>query len=300
VVFIARGAHAAAMESSGLVIETADGREHLSVEVVRSPDEVVYTGDDVVLLAMKSQDTRAALDALDASASPNIPVACLQNGVENERAALRLFPNVYGVCVMCPTGHLEPGVVQAFSSPTTGMLDVGRYPSGVDATADRLVDAFNRSTFNSLVRDDVMYWKYCKLLMNLGNAVEALCGAEARESDLAKLVREEGVACLRAAGIAFASPEEDAERRDGHLEVRVPRGGGSTWQSLERGAGSVETDYLNGEIVLLGREHGVPTPANALLQRLMSEAVASGAGTATMRADDILARLPTPSTAHNG
>ena len=40
------------------------------------------------------------------------------------------------------------------------------------------------------------------------------------------------------------------------------RPGGSSWQSLARGVGTIETDYLNGEIVLLGRLHGVPTPAN--------------------------------------
>ena len=50
------------------------------------------------------------------------------------------------------------------------------------------------------------------------------------------------------------------------------RGGGSSWQSLARGLGSIETDYLNGEIVLLGRLHGVPTPANALVQRLADQA----------------------------
>ena len=44
--------------------------------------------------------------------------------------------------------------------------------------------------------------------------------------------------------------------------------GGSTWQSLARGATELETDYLNGEIVLLGRLHGIPTPANELLQQL--------------------------------
>jgi 2-dehydropantoate 2-reductase len=47
-----------------------------------------------------------------------------------------------------------------------------------------------------------------------------------------------------------------------------PRPGGSSWQSLARGSGSIETDFLNGEVVLLGRLHGVPTPRNAALQRL--------------------------------
>jgi len=69
------------------------------------------------------------------------------------------------------------------------------------------------------------------------------------------------------------------------------RGGGSTWQSLERRAGSVETDYLNGEIVLLGRQHGVPTPANALLQRLMADAAATGEPAGSMTPEELHARL---------
>jgi 2-dehydropantoate 2-reductase len=43
---------------------------------------------------------------------------------------------------------------------------------------------------------------------------------------------------------------------------------GSSWQSLMRRQGSIETDYLNGEIVFLGRKHGIPTPFNALLQQV--------------------------------
>jgi len=35
-----------------------------------------------------------------------------------------------------------------------------------------------------------------------------------------------------------------------------------------RGTGSLETDYLNGEIALLGRLHGVPTPASDFVCRL--------------------------------
>jgi len=48
----------------------------------------------------------------------------------------------------------------------------------------------------------------------------------------------------------------------------VGRSGGSSTQSLARGTGSIETDWLNGEVVLLGRLHGVPTPANAFLTAL--------------------------------
>ena len=34
-----------------------------------------------------------------------------------------------------------------------------------------------------------------------------------------------------------------------------------------RGTGSIEAEFLNGEVVLLGALHGVATPVNALLQR---------------------------------
>jgi 2-dehydropantoate 2-reductase len=53
------------------------------------------------------------------------------------------------------------------------------------------------------------------------------------------------------------------------------RGGGSSWQSLARGTGSIEADHLNGEIVLLGRLHGVPTPVNELARRLVNGAARS-------------------------
>ena len=70
---------------------------------------------------------------------------------------------------------------------------------------------------------------------------------------------------LQAAGIAWhdvgaSDPRRDALMRYAPIEG-VARSGGSTTQSLARGAGSVETDYLNGEIVLLGRLYAVPVPA---------------------------------------
>ena len=62
-------------------------------------------------------------------------------------------------------------------------------------------------------------------------------------------------------------------------------------QSLLRGAAAIETDYLNGEIVLLGRLHGVPTPANALLQRLAADLPAGRAVPGAYREAELLAQL---------
>lgn len=66
-------------------------------------------------------------------------------------------------------------------------------------------------------------------------------------------------------------------RRLGQVRGAPPRPGGSSWQSATRGSTSIETDYLNGEVVLLGRLHEVPTPVNTLLARVANQIVTTDA-----------------------
>jgi 2-dehydropantoate 2-reductase len=293
VVLIARGAQLDAIRRSGLRIQDPAGEATLRIEAVARPADAGIGPEDVVILAMKSHHTASALVDLRAAVPREVPVACAQNGVANERMALRLFPNVYAIAVLCPTGYLEPGVVQAYAAPTTGILDVGRYPHGRDDLADTLVLAFRAAGFDAEAKPDIMRWKYSKLLDNLGNAVEGVCGPPARRGPIGKRAREEGVACLRAAGIEFAESRDRA--RTEAIRPRAIAGrerpGGSTWQSLARAAGSVETDYLNGEVVLLGRSHGVPTPVNELLQQLAHEAMRDGRPPGLLSEQAFLERL---------
>ena len=85
------------------------------------------------------------------------------------------------------------------------------------------------------------------------------------------------------------------ERRGDLMTMRpidgAPRGGGSTWQSIVRGTGSVEADQLNGEIVLLGRLHGVPTPVNDLLRRHVKELARRGGKPGDVSEQELLAAL---------
>ncbi len=305
VTLVARGAHEQALREHGLRLASASGVATLPVPVAGHPAEAGLRDGDVVVLAMKSQDTAGAVAALTQHAPSGIAVACAQNGVENERLALRWFADVYAVNVMCPATHLEPGVVVAHSSPVTGLLDLGRFPSGSDATAEAIAAALREATFSSEARADVMRWKYRKLILNLGNAVDAVCGAlgasggfdVSREAvgELIRRVTAEGEACLAAAGIDVASVAEDRERRGKLLKRQAvdgaERSGSSSWQSLARGTGSIESDYLNGEIVLLGRLHGVPTPANDLLRRLAGSMAAEGRPPGSIPAEEVLARL---------
>lgn len=271
VTLIARGAHGSALAQAGLRLRTPDGDHVLPIPVVDRPGALDIGRGDVVVLAMKTQDTEAALSDLAAVAAQGVAVVCAQNGVENERLALRRFADVQAMCVMLPGSYLEPGVVVAHGAPLSGILDVGRYPGGTDEVSEAVAAALDASGFSSRADPSVMRRKYAKLLMNLTNALEAACGPAARTSDLGARARREALSCYEAAGIDAATAEEDAARRGDLVTIApidgVGRGGGSSWQSLARGLGTVEADHLNGEIVLLGRLHGVPTPINALLQR---------------------------------
>ncbi len=269
---IARGAQLEALRDNGLLLRTPAGETRHRFPVAEHPRELNLRPDDVILLAMKSQDTVAALEALAEAGARHQAIVCAQNGVSNEREALRRFANVYAMLVVMPATFIRAGDVAAFGAPHAGLFDIGRYPTGTDSTVTAIVDTLNHAGFAAFAQERAMESKYGKLLMNLGNVVDAAAGDTRQNDDLLKRARDEGAAVLRAAGIAFADVGPDNERRKRLMQVQPVAGaervGSSSAQSLARGTGSIETDYLNGEIVLLGRLHGVATPVNAGLCRL--------------------------------
>jgi 2-dehydropantoate 2-reductase len=283
VVFIARGAHYEALRSRGLSYSDPESSRMLRIPVVDHPAAVDWRAEDVVLLAMKSQSTEEAVRTLAAVGPESLALVCAQNGVENERMALRRFAHVYGMCVMMPATHLAPGEVDADSLPIVGVLDIGQYPAGTDAVAEAVAANLSASGFRSEADASIMRWKYDKLLLNLSTALRAACGPEddddpdaaSLRATLTAALRVEALACYARAGIGLPTEEERVARIEGAMTIRPipgrPRIAGSGWQSLARGTGNIESDYLNGEITLLGRLYGVPTPVNTAVQRLSSE-----------------------------
>ncbi|MET0578470.1 MAG: 2-dehydropantoate 2-reductase, partial [Ilumatobacteraceae bacterium] len=292
VVLVARGDHGRAIAEHGLTVEWPEGSVTLPVPVVADAAGLTFRPGDVVLVAVKSQDTAGVVAALVDHAPPDTPIVCVQNGVANEPVFLRWFRSVHGVTVMAPTEHLEPGVVRSNAAGAMALLDIGRWPSGVDDVDRHVARAFRASGFASVPRPDIARWKHTKLLVNLGNVVDALCPHDDDARRLMALARREGVAVLAAAGIDHVSTEEDRARRGDLLrQPDVPgraRSGSSTWQSLLRGT-SLEVDHLNGEIVRLGRLHGVATPVNEVLQHSARRAGAAGRAPRSVAAADLLA-----------
>jgi 2-dehydropantoate 2-reductase len=279
VVLVARGKHLEALRRDGLALSTPSRSWRLAMEAVESPRELDFEARDVVLLCTKSQDSGAALADLAACAPRDVPIVCAQNGVANEPLAALRFDRVYGLMVFSPIGFTEPGRVTIHSEPVLGALDVGSYPAGADALVSEIVNDLSRAGFDARVEPRILRLKHGKLLTNLANALQALAGRTGIDPALFARIAAEAIACFQAAGIEFASLEEINRRGEAVCELPVdgaPRGGGSSWQSLSRGTGTIETEYLNGEIVRLGERYGVATPLNRALTALAQRAAAEG------------------------
>ena len=293
VTLVARGEHLAAIRSDGLLLDAGDGRHRIDAPVTDTAADVAWTDDTVVLLAVKSHQAAVALADLRAHAPSDVAVVCATNGIATEVAALRLFARTYAVCVMLPASHLEPGVVVASCHPTPAILDLGRFPDGTDSVSAAVAADLRAATIESVERVDIMSMKRRKLLTNLGNGVDASFAQGEAADELAARAQAEGEQVLAAAGVSLTTAEEDRERRGSVLQRRpdLERRGGSTWQSLTRGTGDSEIDYLGGEIVLQGRLLGVPTPVNeAVVAATRALAYASGPAR-SLDAAEVLARL---------
>lgn len=294
---IARGAHYDAIERDGLTMLSPVERETFRIPVARDAGSAGLQADDVILLCVKAQDSWGALlDIRDAAPRLELPIVCMQNGVAGEEMALRLFPEVHGAVVLVPAEHLEPGIVAGYGSRFSGRIDLGRYPDGMDSRSQQISEALAGSRFESEARADIMVHKYAKLIQNLANGVEAICGPGQRNGpngELIERLRAEGRTVLRTAQIEFEVEDvADVARRWAQIGFAPIEGrmhqGGSGWQSVVRGAGSIETDYLNGEIVLLGRRLGVPTPLNQVVQGLARETVNAGREPGWLTAGQVL------------
>ena len=290
---VARGPHLDAIRARGLRLVTPHGEDVVPLRAAASLADLDVDPDTAVVVTVKSHQTAAVMRDVALHTSPEVTLVSGQNGVANEETLQRTRRHVLGMVVMMPTSHLEPGVVIQASSNVPGLLDVGCFPEGTDERAERVAAVLRAGGFESVVRPDIMAWKHRKLLLNLGNAAQAACPPDGDRDRLTELARDEGERVLAAARVPIVSEEDDDARRGDLLDTRSmrARGGGSTWQSLRRRTGDVETDYLNGEISLLGRRHGVPTPVNDFLRDVSWRLAASGAEPGSLSAADLLKEL---------
>ena len=300
VIFIARGPHRDAIATNGLRIRTPLEDVVLPVEIRSDPAGIDWRDDDTVVLTMRTQDALGAILQLARVAPPSIAVACAASGSEPERMALRYFQNVLSVLILINVAIDEPGSVCSYLAPAMGIVDIGRYPDGYDAGAEAFALAMSDAGFLATPRSDMTKWKNGRLLTNAGtNVIRAVCPSDDVPNELVTEAREEAARVFAAAGLPFVSSDAILGRvfasgLFGKFVDGRAYPGSSTTQELLRQAQSSETDFVNGEIVMLGRQLGIPTPVNEVLQSVMQEMLRQRKAPYSLTADALRQRVVRP------
>ncbi|MEE8414283.1 MAG: 2-dehydropantoate 2-reductase [Dehalococcoidales bacterium] len=277
VILIGRPGNVTAITKSGLRLITPTGTYTLSVPAVTGPEQINFSSEDVVLLCMKGQDTEAALRTLK-TRTEDVPVFCLQNGVRNEEIAARYFPRVYGVMVRVGAVYLKDGEVTARRDPP-GWFIIGNYPRGTDEIAESVAESLRTASFLAKTTQDVMPYKWGKLMGNLSNSIDAITNARGNEANaINQATRQELQELLSQAKIHWITQEQTSKEWP---ETTAPLLGSlnaeaqsSTWQSLAREQGTVETGFLNGEVLRLAKRLGRQAPINETLVTISTEMAA--------------------------
>ena len=272
VVFVTRGAHLAALQATGLRVESPKGNLHLR-EVKATGDIHAIGKADIVLMTVKMYDLESAAAMLAPLISPNTVVVTLQNGVEAvDIVATQVGrEHVAGGVAYVAAVIAEPGLIRhtSLDSLIFGELDGRR--------SDRLVAleaACRRAGFSARIseRIDVDLWsKFSRLAVFSGMTAvtRSPIGVLRDDPDLLTMLQqacEESALVARARGIAL--PESLMDEIMQMVRQLPHHAKSSMLEDLERGR-RLELPWLSGAVVRLGREAGIPTPIHSFIATVL-------------------------------
>lgn len=285
VILIGRKAHVDAINRNGLLINGELGDIKVRIKAKEKLDFI----PDLVLLAVKTQDVASALSE-SADFIKGIPIVTMQNGVKSDEitAGIAGRENIISCVVFFGSTYLEPGKITY--SPK-GSLAIGEAFGTNGNRIKKIKELLNKALPTFIVKDiQAVHWS--KLIVNLINCLPAVTGLSYRKiaenKELLKLLTlliKEGFFVLHCSGIKISSiPGVPVSLFKAlfklpffitNILVKAMFSGmgnfeviGSTLQSIRRGK-TTEIDYLNGEIVNLGKNHNIPAPYNkAILEAI--------------------------------
>lgn len=276
VVLVGRPSRLEAIAARGVTLEDVGGAPR-EARPRCAADVGELRASEVVLVTTKASDLEQAAVSLRDHASL---VIGLQNGVDHPR----VLRDVLGV-PRARAGTVTWNVVwrdeRTLRRSTTGPIVLET--RGEDVIVSRTIDALRSAGLDARGAEPIEPVLWTKLLFNLNNAINALSGLPLRDElgtrawrRVVAACQREGLATMRAAGVRPV--------RVGRLDARVssrvleapdaifrvlagamiridPAARSSMADDLERGR-PTEIDYLQGAIVRLAAEHGVPVPVN--------------------------------------
>lgn len=268
VTFIARGRRLAAIRERGISITSPRG--DLRLERVRATDDTPTIGPvDVVLFTVKLWSTEEAARQLPPLLGPDTAVMSLQNGVEATDVIARTVGREHlmgGACYIAAALD-HAGAVQ--HGGRMARLVFGESGGRRTRRAEALLQACARANaaFDAELSPDIdrVIWEKFVFIVGL-SAMTALTrrtiGPVRSDPDTRAMlldVMREAVAVGRAKGIDL--PADFADQRLAFVDTLPDTMTSSMHHDLERG-NRLEVGWLSGAVARLGREVGVPTPAN--------------------------------------
>lgn len=257
-----------------------------------STDAAVLAAADLILVTVKSQDTAAAAQEIKARASSHAVVVSLQNGVRNKSLLRTALPEAEIYAAMVPFNVVNQGKGR-FHCGTEGSLV---FEAG-GATAE-LVNQLQKAGLPASLSDNIEGVQWAKLLMNLNNALNVLADVPLQQQlqdrdyrRVLSLLIDEALTVLRVGGVKpvrvgkiWPSLLPHALRLPNVLFSILARGmlrmdpeaRSSMWEDLQHRR-APEIDWLNGEVIRLGRELGVPTPVNEIVVSEVKQAFKNSA-----------------------
>ncbi|TPX32458.1 2-dehydropantoate 2-reductase [Synchytrium microbalum] len=300
-------------KSGGLGVSSLDGqisqipvsklRFHLTV-----PTDITF---DYIVITTKRVGTISALKSITHLDSPSTSIVTMQNGVrpaDDIRTVLSKCDIIVG---MFPFNVVEQNGV--FHQSSSGKLVVE-----ASATGSNFTQLLLRSSVDAVSEADMNGVLYAKLLANLNNSVSALSALPLRDelftygyrSIYAKM-QVEAMNVYKAAGIVPKGngPNPATVARvlmlpDWIFRFIFPRivkiGEKATSSMYEdiKANRMTEVDYLNGEIIRLGKLHNVPAPYNQRVHQLVKQVEASKLGLIKHEPVDIEAFIARTMSSH--
>jgi 2-dehydropantoate 2-reductase len=272
IVAVTREPYASAITSQGLFISGAWGNETSRFTCVSEvTDEANF---DYVLITSKSQDTDSICQQYKTLIRDHETVS-FQNGIGNEETISRYSDRVIGGVVL--TGFVREGDREIRVTANAGPMQIGRFPSGVDAGVQGLEDLMTRAGIPVETSDHILGKIWSKNLINCSlNPLSAITGVtygNLKNPDswhiIDQIVREI-YTVVRAEDITLQWRDPDAYL--GYLYgALIPVMAGhrsSMLQDILHGH-KTEIDYLNGAVVSAGNRLGIATPYNACISDLI-------------------------------
>jgi 2-dehydropantoate 2-reductase len=266
VTFIARGKHLDAIRKNGLAIKSVlAGDFTISAKATDNADDIGPV--DFVLFCVKAYDNAVAAKQIRPLIGPETVVLSVQNGIDNEQQIGEVIGPEHVVgCVSYVSSTIEsPGVIAQTGGP--GKIVFGEMQGGTSARTEALQRTLQNSGITAELYPDIQAALWQKFIMICGaNGITALTRLPMGEilvceetNHLMRGTVQEVEAVARA---CYANlPEGCVDQSMDFFSSVEPSVRGSMYYDLAAGR-RLELEVLNGTVVRLGDEHGIPTPMN--------------------------------------